>query len=156
MSNLNITQRGIQATGLSVMIGRCSPNSQLERPRRHPANAGCSFFRYTNDNLRNHTNQRPKRKAWTREDNQLALHCYFWSNPTQRGYRKRMIEIWQECSNFQTKKGWFSGLEIIEIYQRVNSQQCLTHQILTNKNSPTEMNHQLRKMETPHNQSIQN
>ena len=23
-------------------------------------------------------------------------------NPTQRGYRKRMIGIWQECSNFQT------------------------------------------------------
>ena len=29
----------------------------------------------------------------------------------------------------------------------------LTHEILTNKNSPTEMNQQLRKMETPHNQT---
>ena len=47
-------------------------------------------------------NRRPKRKAWTREDNQLALHCYFRSNPTQRGYWKRMMEIWQEHSNFQT------------------------------------------------------
>ena len=57
------------------------------------------------------------------EDNQLALHCYFRSKPTQRGYRKRMI--WQEYSNFQTtsqrladqvrtiiKKGWFSDLII--------------------------------------------
>ena len=68
----------------------------------------------------NPTNQRPKRKTWTREDNQLSLHSYFKSNPTQRGYRKRMMEIWQELSIFQTtsqrlpdqvrtivKKGWF-------------------------------------------------
>ena len=47
-----------------------------------------------------------------------------------------MIEIWQECSNFQTtsqrfvdqvrtiiKKGWFSELEIIEIHQKINNQQ---------------------------------
>ena len=32
----------------------------------------------------------------------------------------------------------------------------LTHKILTNKNSPTEMNHQLQKMETPHNQTLHN
>ena len=102
MSNLNRTQRGTQATGLGVMIGRCSPDSQHGRPERHPADVGNSFFRYTNDDLRNHNNQRPKRKAWTREDNQLPLYCYFRSNPAQKGYRKRMIEIWQECSNFQT------------------------------------------------------
>ena len=64
------------------------------------------------------------------------LHSYFRSNPPQRKYRKRMIEIWQECSNFQTtsqrfvdqvktiiKKGWFSDLEIIEIHQKINNQQ---------------------------------
>ena len=43
-----------------------------------------------------------------------------------------MLEIWQECSNFQTtywsrqkiiKKGWFSGLEIIEIHQKIKNQQ---------------------------------
>ena len=45
------------------------------------------------------------------------------------GYRKRMIEIWQECASFQTtsqrlvdkvrtmiKKGWFSDLEILELH----------------------------------------
>ena len=50
------------------------------------------------------------------------------SNPSQRGYRKRIIEVWQECSTFQTtsqrladqvraivKKGWFSDLELLEI-----------------------------------------
>ena len=97
---------------------------------------GCSLFRYANNDSMNPTNQRPKRKTWTREDNQLALHCYFKSNPTQRGYRKRMREIWQEFSNFQTtsqrladqvrtimKKGWFSELEIIEIHQKINDQE---------------------------------
>ena len=87
MLNQNMTQRGTQATGLGVMIGRCSPDSQRGRAEGHPANVGCSFFRYTNDDLRNHINQRRKHKTWTWEDNQIALHCYFMSNPTQRGYR---------------------------------------------------------------------
>ena len=93
------------------------------------------FFRYMNDDVRNHNNQRPKRKTWTREDNQLSLHCYFRSNPSQRGYRKRMIEIWQECANFQTtgqrladqvrtiiSKGWFSDLEVLETHQKTHKQ----------------------------------
>ena len=69
------------------------------------------------------------------EDNKLALHCYFRNNPSKRGYRKRMIEIWQEWANFQTtsqrladqvrtiiKKGWFSDIEILEILQKTNTQ----------------------------------
>ena len=131
MSNLNITQCGTRATGLCVMIGRCSPETQHGRFDRHLANVGVSLFRYMNDEPRNHTNQRRKRKTWTKEDNQLALHCYFWSNPTLRGYRKRTIEIWQKYVSFQTtsrrladqvrtiiKKCWFSDLEILEIRQK--------------------------------------
>ena len=107
------------------MIGRCSPDSHHGRPDRHPTNVGCSFFRYINDDIRNHNDQRPKRKTWTREDNQPAQQCYFRSNPSQRGYKKRMTEIWQECAKFQTtsqrladqvrtiiKKGCSSDLEI--------------------------------------------
>ena len=125
MSSHNITQRGTQATGLGVMISRCSPDSQHGRPDHHPPNVGRSFFRYINDNVTNHSEQRPKRRTWTREENQLAL---FQKQPSQRGYRKRMIEIWQERSTFQTtsqrlvdqvrtiiKKGWFSDLELLEI-----------------------------------------
>ena len=107
MSNLNITKRGTHATGLSVMISRCSHDSQHGRLDRHPANVGCSFFRYMKDDTSNHNDQRPKRKTWTREDNHLALHCYFRSNPSQRGYRKRMIEIRQEYVNFQTTEPKF-------------------------------------------------
>ena len=64
-----MTQRGTQAIGLGVMISRCSPDSQHGTPDRHSANVGCSFFRYTNDDLRNHINQRRKQKKWTKEDN---------------------------------------------------------------------------------------
>ena len=136
MSNSYFTPRGTQVSDLGVMISRCSLDSQHGRADRHPANVGCSLFRYTNNDSMDPTNQRPKRKTWTREDNQLALHCYFKSNPTQRGYRKRMMEIWQELSIFQTtsqrladqirtimKKGWFSELEIIEIHQEINDQE---------------------------------
>ena len=135
MSNHNITQRGTQATGLDVMIGRYSPDSQHGRPDRYPTNVGCSFFRYRNDDERNHNYQRPTRKTWTSEDNQLAQQCYFRNNPSLRGYRKRMIEIWQECAKFQTtsqrladqvrmiiKKGWFSDLELLEIHQKTLKQ----------------------------------
>ena len=102
MSNINITKRGTQATGLVIMIGRYFPDSQHGRTDRYPANVGCSFFRYMNDDISKHNDQRPNGKTWTREDNHLALHCYFRSNPSQRGYRKRIIEIWQECASFQT------------------------------------------------------
>ena len=46
-----------------------------------------------------------------------------------------MIEIWQECANFQTtsqrladqvrtiiKKGWFSDLKVPDIHQKTNTQ----------------------------------
>ena len=131
MSNHNITQRGTQATELGIMISRCSPDSQHERPDRHPTNVGCSFFRYINDDVTNHNEQRPKRRTWTREENKLVLECYSRSKPSQKGYRERMIEIWQECSTFQTtsqrladqvrtitKNGWFSELELLEIQQK--------------------------------------
>ena len=139
MSNHNITQRGTQACYLGVMIGRCSPDSQHGRPDRHPTDVGCSFFRYINDDVTNHNGQRPKRRTWTREENQLVLECFFRSNPSQRGNRKRMMEIWQERSTFQAtrqrladqvrtimKKGWFSDLELLEIHQKTLKQNTNT------------------------------
>ena len=81
-----------------------------------------------------------------------------------------MIEIWQEYASFQTtserladqvrtiiNKVWFSDLEILEIHQKINFnkkiKQYKTHQELPYKNNLTEMNRQLRKMETPRNQT---
>ena len=61
--------------------------------------------------------------------------CHFRSNPSQRRYRKRILEIWQERSAFQTtsqrladqvrtiiKKCWFSDLELLEINQKTLKQ----------------------------------
>ena len=55
------------------------------------------------------------------EDNRHEIDCYFESNPTQRSYRKRMIERCEKYAKFNTKsqrptekvrislkKGWFS------------------------------------------------
>ena len=158
ISNLNITKRVTQATGLGVMISRCSLDSQHGRPDCHPANVGCSLFRYLNDDISNHNDQRPKRKIWTREDNQLALHCYFKSNLSQRGYRKRMIEIWQECASFQTtsqkladqvktiiKRDGFLTLKY-EKYTRKHRNKTIqyqSHQVTPIKNNKPEMNCQL-------------
>ena len=50
---------GTLTTSLGVMIGSCSSDSQHGRPDCHPTNAGCSFFRYINDDVRNHNDQRP-------------------------------------------------------------------------------------------------
>ena len=107
-------------------------------PRPEPGrllNLCWCLFRYMNDNVRNHNDQRPKRKTWTREDNQLGLHWYFRSNHSQRGYRKRMIEIWRESASFQTtsqkladqvrtiiRKGWFYEFYIPEIHRETNKQ----------------------------------
>ena len=98
-----MTQHGTQATVLGVLISRCSPDSQHGKPDRHPAIVGCSYFMYTKDDLSNHTNQRRKHKTWAWENKQLALHSYFRNNPTQRGYRKRMIKIRQEYVDNKSK-----------------------------------------------------
>ena len=93
---------------LGVMIGKCSPDSQHGRPNGHPANVACSSIKYIYDDISNPNNQILKRKTWTWENNHLALHCNFKSNPSQREYRKRMIEIWQECASFQTTSQKFA------------------------------------------------
>ena len=137
-----------QATGLGVLIGRCSRDSQHGRPDRHPVNVGSSLSRYMNGDISNHNDQRPKRKTWVREDNHLALHCCIRSNLSQRRNRKRMIEIWYECATFQTtsqvgtimKKGWFSDLEILDIHQKTQSQDST----ITNTSSGADQKQHIR------------
>ena len=75
-------------TCLGVIIGRCSLHSQHGKSTRHPANVGCSFsrntnnssFRHTSDEQIDHSHQKSLRRKWTREDNKLALYCYFRHN----------------------------------------------------------------------------
>ena len=60
MKNQNITQRGTKTTGLNFMISRCPLDSQHAGPDQNPGNVGC-FFKYTNEELSNHSNQRHQR-----------------------------------------------------------------------------------------------
>ena len=135
MLKQNLTWRGTQVTGLGVMIGRCSPDTQHRRPDRHPANIGSSFFQVHEWRVKNYTNQKRKNKFIDEGRQPTCTTLLFYQQP----YTKRIQEknyIMQECSSFKItsqrfadqvktiiKKGWFSELEIIEIYQKLNNQQ---------------------------------
>ena len=77
MLNQNMSERGAQATGLGVMIGRCFSYNQHGSYDHHPANVGCSLFRYTNSELRNHTNQRCKHKNGLGKTTNLHYNAIF-------------------------------------------------------------------------------
>ena len=139
MTNQNITQCGTQTAGLGVIIGKCSLIANMEDLFGILQMLDTLFFRYTNDKQSNPSNQRLQCRKCTREDNKPVLYCYFRSNPTQRGYRKRMIEIWLEYARFKTtnqmltdqvrniiNKGWFSDLEILEIHQQIYKEYTTT------------------------------
>ena len=128
------------------MIGRCSLDSQHVGFSQHPANFGCSYFRYTNKEQSNNASEKHQRNKWTREDKKKTkkkktkqkkkTHCYFKSNPTQRECRKWMVEIWTESAKYNTsqrltdqarlilKKSWLSDLDTLEICGQVN---CWEH-----------------------------
>ena len=96
-----MAQRGTQVTGLGVMIGRSSPNSQHRRPDHHPVNVSYSFFRYPNDDLRSHYNQRHKRKTWTRGTTNLHNTAILGATFHNEDIGKE-LEILQGCAGFQT------------------------------------------------------
>ena len=41
------------------------------------------------------------RGRWNTEVNKLVMRCFFRSEPTKRGYRKRMVGIWKEIGLFE-------------------------------------------------------
>ena len=40
-------------------------------------------------------------RRWAKEVNKLMMRCFYQSDPTRRGYRKRMITIWRETGTFE-------------------------------------------------------
>ena len=61
MINRNINQCGTETAGSDVMIGWYSLHSRQRGHNRHPEYVGGSF-RYTSDELINHSNQRLQRR----------------------------------------------------------------------------------------------
>ena len=41
------------------------------------------------------------KRRWTKEVNKLVMRCFYQSNTTRKGYRKRMIVIWREIGTFE-------------------------------------------------------
>ena len=41
------------------------------------------------------------RRRWTKEVNKLMMRCFYQSDPTRRGYQKRMIAVWREIGTFE-------------------------------------------------------
>ena len=64
-----------------------------------------------------HNRIRIARRKWSKNDNKLATECYINSEPDKRGYRRRMISLWQDKRMFET------------------SEQCLADQVLSNGTS---------------------
>ena len=79
-------------------------------------------------------NQKAVRQLWSKEMNKLVMSCFYRSDPTKRGYRKRMIAIWREIGAFEINEQrladqarviranqWFTELELEEIRRGIHT-----------------------------------
>ena len=116
MNNENIINNGVNGAGTNVegsSPGRCSVEQQ-RRSGRNPVTANAKV-------------------EWKKEINKIAVECYLRSEPTRRGFRKRMLQIWNEIGMFSLTEQQLAGqvlcirdgkylteLEIEEIRRKIN------------------------------------
>ena len=81
------------------------------------------------------TGKKPTRRKWTQQENKEVMACYIKSDPSKRGYRKRMVKIWSECHPGSTiseqrlmdqrrlieNRHLLTSLEIEEIRRSINT-----------------------------------
>ena len=83
MSNDNISDNGVNKAGADnsegLAPGSCSMRTQAD-PGRHPTTA----------------RKRTSKTTWSKEVNKIVMKCFYNSEPSKRGYRKRMFAKWQE------------------------------------------------------------
>ena len=73
-----------------------------------------------------------KRRKWTSQENKVVMECYLLSEPKIRGYRKRMLSLWQQKGMFWVseqrlvdqantirRNSWMTELEIDELERKV-------------------------------------
>ena len=73
-----------------------------------------------------------KRRKWTSQENKVVMECYLLSEPKIRGYRKRMLSLWQQKGMFWVsehrlvdqantirRNSWMTELEIEELERKV-------------------------------------
>ena len=76
-----------------------------------------------------------ERREWTKEFNKLLIECHLRSEPTKRGFRKRMLAIWNDRGLFSAteqqlagqvrcikNRGWLSSVEIEEIQRAIDKE----------------------------------
>ena len=97
------------------------------------------------------------RRKWDREKNEEVYRCYTLSKPEERGYRKRMLQIWEQRGNtieseqrlcdqmkMIMKNEWLSAVEREEIRRKLNAveqqptEEPLEHQTLNQSNQVIE------------------
>ena len=73
-----------------------------------------------------------KRRKWTSQENKIIMECCLLSEPNIRGYRKRMLSLWQQKgmlwvseqtivdqANTVRRNSWMSELEIEDLERKV-------------------------------------
>ena len=107
-NNLN----GSRLTEQGPLSNKCSQQGNIGRHHVNPVNS--------------------KRRKWTGQENKIAMQCYLLSEPKIRGYRKRMLSLWQQKGMFWVseqrlvdqantvcKNSWMTELEIEELERKV-------------------------------------
>ncbi|XP_068738998.1 uncharacterized protein [Montipora capricornis] len=77
--------------------------------------------------------QTTARTKWSKEVNRIVMRCFYMSEPSKRGYRRRMLGIWKERGVFEVSEqrladqarairtnGWLSEIELEEISRAVS------------------------------------
>ena len=115
--SISNTSNGGNGTGVfdeGVSPGRVAGGQQPE-PSRYPATAA------------QESGSRKGRRKWSVE-NRVLMECYFKSIPEKRGYRQRMLRLWDEKGMVKVieqrladqartilKSKWFTTVELEEI-----------------------------------------
>ena len=73
-----------------------------------------------------------KRRKWTSQANNIVMKCYLLNEPKIRGYRKRILSLWQQKGMFWvsekrlvdhanaiSRDSWMTELEIEELERKV-------------------------------------
>ena len=79
-----------------------------------------------------------KRRKWTSQENKIVMECYLLSEPKIRGYRKRMLSLWQQKGMFWVseqrlvdqantirRNSWMTDLEIEVLERKVIESNCV-------------------------------
>ena len=79
-----------------------------------------------------------KRKKWTSQENKIVTECNLLSEPTIRGYRKRMLSLWLQKGLFWVseqrlvdqantirRNSWMTELEIEELERKVTGSESV-------------------------------